>query len=231
MQRKPGLLLLLLTALTLPLTSHSEPLQPFRAEYKALFDLGLAIDGEATRSLEQNADGSWRLRLHAEAMIAMIDESSHFRLEQEQVQPLLYRYQRKVLRKKRTRQIEFDWDTGLIRTDATATPLSLPANVPAYDKVSHHIPLWRDAMAGNAPLEYRVVDGDHLETYRYRIIGEQQLSTPAGSFDTLLVERDRGPDASRQTRIWLAKEVPYLVVKLEQVEEGKHYEIQLSKLH
>lgn len=230
MQRQPGLLLLLLTLLTLPLVAHSAPLRPFVAEYSALFDLGLALDGNASRSLTPLADGRWRLSLDAKAMVASISESSRFQLVNDQVQPLEYHYQRKVMGKKRSHRVRFDWRGGTIRTDASSVPLTLPANVAVYDKVSHHLPLWRDAIDGRVNLSYQVVDGDRLEEYRYHVVGEERLSTPAGSFDTLLVARDRGADAKRQTRIWLAKEIPYLVVKLEQVEDGKRYQIALSKL-
>ncbi len=80
-------------------------------------------------------------------------------------------------------------------------------------------------------MSYQVVDGDEIETYDFRVLGEEQVSTKAGQVDAIKVERVRDPTQSkRQTILWFATEWDYLLVRLHQVEkDGKEYQIMLEE--
>jgi len=80
-------------------------------------------------------------------------------------------------------------------------------------------------------MSYQVVDGDEIETYDFRVLGEDKVSTKAGQVDAIKVERVRDPTQSkRETILWFAKDWDYLLVRLHQVEtDGKEYQIMLEE--
>jgi len=221
--------LLLLGSLMLPCAASAIEPTPFRAYYAAEFEQGLALHGEAVRELKQLDDHRWQLSLNASAFIASIKESSRFTVDGERIQSLEYHYQRKVLTKQRRHQVTFDRQARTIATDKVPRGWPMPADGISFDKLSHQLQLWQDAVDGQQEMHYSVVDGDHLSDYHYRTIGEESLTIGAQQFSTLVVERDRGDDSKRQTRIWFSREHPYLIVKLSQTEEGKRYEILLDR--
>src|SRR5690554_3989674 len=104
---------MLRTSLTLLLLSfgsllQAQPLQPFQASYTADWKQ-LPFTGTAERSLQQQADGTWDLRFKASMLIAGISESSRFKLQDGQLQPLRYKYDRTGLGKPRKSRQHFDW--------------------------------------------------------------------------------------------------------------------------
>ena len=52
---------------------------------------------------------------------------------------------------------------------------------------------------------------------RFKVEGNEQITTPAGSFNAVKVVRDRGEKSSRKTWIWFAPELDYMIVKIHQV--------------
>lgn len=208
-------------------------LAPFKAYYQAQFDLGISMEGEAIRQLQALKNGQWQLSLHAKAMIASIDESSRFQLpiQQHQIRPLQYNYQRKVLGKKKQRQLDFDWQQGTIASRYNDSSTSLALELNTLDTISYQIQLWHDLKAGKPNLEYQVADGGRVKQYRFKRLNDETITTPAGSFDAIKVARDRGKDSGRQTYIWFAKTHDHVIVKLEQIEtDGKQYTLLLERI-
>ncbi|MNQ74052.1 hypothetical protein D3C85_888010 [compost metagenome] len=76
-----------------------------------------------------------------------------------------------------------------------------------------------------------MLDGDEIETYDFRVLGEERVNTKAGVVDAIKVERVRDPtQSSRKTVLWFAKDWDFLLVRLHQVEkDGKEYQIMLKE--
>jgi hypothetical protein len=99
------------------------------------------------------------------------------------------------------------------------------------DKLSYQLQLRLDLLAGKTDMTYAVADGGKLKEYRFKVTGEEQIDTPYGRYNAVRVMRDRGEDADRETLIWLAPELDYLIVRLEQTEsDGKTYALLLKNL-
>jgi hypothetical protein len=58
---------------------------------------------------------------------------------------------------------------------------------------------------------FAIFDGKGQSRHEYRVAGRERLKTPAGEFDTVVVERTSGNDAAR---LWLAAEIGHLPVRL-----------------
>lgn len=80
-------------------------------------------------------------------------------------------------------------------------------------------------------MSYQVLDGDDIDTYDFRVLGEEAVTTMVGTVDAIKVERVRDPTQSKRiTVLWFAKDWDYLLVRLQQVEkDGKEYQIILEE--
>ena len=206
----------------------AQDLVPFTASYAA--DMRkIPVNGEATHTLTPIDDGKWQLSFNAGMFVARLSEESVLRVENDTIVPLTYRYQRRGLGRGRETVQFFDWDSGVVTGEHKDEPFTLPAEPGLLDQTTYQLALQRDLAAGKRDMTYRVVDGDDIDEYRFRVVGEDRVTTRVGQFDTVEVERVREPESKRETTLWFAKDWQYLLVRLNQVEtDGQEYQIVLK---
>lgn len=223
------------SALLLSLTAHAgdtPPITPFKAIYTSEWDAGIALKGEVERSLTNTPDGQWLFRTYASAMIASLEEISTVTFNQSQVVPQNYHYKKLVLGKKKEVRLAFDWPAMSVHNYVDDKPWKMDISESTQDKLSYQLQMRMDLKADKkGPLRYKIADGGQMKDYDFNIIGHEKIQSPIGEYDTIKVEMDRGPDASRETYIWYAPALDYMIVKLKQVEsDGKVYALQLKSM-
>lgn len=208
---------------------YAQPLQPFQASYTADWKQ-LPFTGTAERSLRQQADGNWELTFKASMLVAGVSESSVFRQQDNRLQPLRYRYDRTGLGKPRKNRQLFDWSSMQVNGKDKGRDYQLPLHTGVLDKSSYQLALQLDVARGEDNLSYIVLDGNDLDTYDFRLLGEEIIETPLGALNTVKVERVRDPGQNqRKTTLWFATDWDHLLVQLNQVErDGKEYTIMLQ---
>jgi hypothetical protein len=221
-----------LAALSLSLCASAlsaAQLTPFTASYAADMKK-IPVNGEAIHTLTQNTDGTWNLSFTAGMFVARLSEESTLRLEEGNIVPLAYKYERRGLGRNRETTQVFDWDNKRVTGEYKGEAFTLPTEPGLLDKTTYQLALVRDLMAGLTEMSYKVVDGDEIDEYNFKVIGEGRVTTRAGQFDAVEVERVRDADSKRQTTLWFAKDWNYLLVRLRQVEtDGQHYRIMLKE--
>jgi hypothetical protein len=220
----------LFCSLLLSLTTSASPAtQPkdFEAVYKAKFR-GIPIT--ATRKLETLADGSRLFTFHADSWIASLKETSQFRWNDSgHIVPVQYHYQRTGLGRDREAVLDFDWQAKRVVNNVEHKPWKMDIPEHALDKLSYQLQIRTDLINSKPLLEYSIADGGRLKQYNFEILGEEEITTPAGRFMAIKVKRLREQDAERHTIFWMAKDWDYLVVRLQQKEDdGGNYEIDLD---
>lgn len=220
---------LLLVSALFCLPAQGFELQPFSASYTADFKQ-VPVSGSAERSLVQQQDDTWKLRFKASMLVASLTEDSTFRVTNNSLQPLTYQYRRSGLGKSKEIEHDFDWSSRQVLGSERGKPLRVPLNRGLLDKSTYQLALQYDVADGKTSMSYQVLDGDDVETYDFRVLGEEAVRTRAGVVDALKVERVRDPTKSRRkTTMWFAKDWNYLLVRLHQVEtDGKEYQIMLK---
>lgn len=221
----------LLFALTLfSLPAFSAELEPFSASYTADWKQ-LPVSGSAERSLEKVDGERWKLDFEASMLVAGLTEQSTFTLDNGTLLPLSYRFDRSGLGKSKKVEQDFDWQQKQVIGSDRDNAVRLPLNRGLLDKSSYQIALQLDVADGKQSMSYQVVDGDEIETYDFRVLGEEVVRTRAGLIDAIKVERVRDPtQSSRKTVLWFAKDWGHLLVRLHQVEtDGKEYQIMLKE--
>ncbi|TCD21246.1 DUF3108 domain-containing protein [Pseudomonas sp. IC_126] len=221
-------LLLALAVLALPVQALE--LKPFSASYTADWKQ-VPVSGTAQRSLEKLEGNTWQLDFEASMLVASFNERSTFTVEGETFIPQKYRLKRSGLGKGKSIKHDFDWQAKQVTGEDRGDPVKLPLNRGLLDKSTYQIALQEAVAAGEKSMSYQVVDGDEIETYDFRVLGEEAVSTKAGQIDAIKVERVRDPTQSkRQTILWFAKDWDYMLVRLHQVEkDGKEYQIMLEE--
>lgn len=224
-------LMIALALSSMPALAQST-LKPFEASYTADWKQ-VPVSGSASRSLVAEADGRWKLSFEASMLVAGLSEVSTFRVENEQLVPLTYRFNRSGLGSSKSVELDFDWQTKQVLGNERGTAIRLPINLGMLDKSSYQQALQQDVAAGKTSMTYQVIDGDEIDAYDFRVLGEEVVRTKAGLIDAIKVERVRDPTQSqRKTTLWFAKDWNYLLVRLHQVEkDGKEYQIMLKEGH
>ncbi len=222
-------LFFILAALSLPASLMAAELQPFSASYTADWKQ-LPFSGKAERSLQVQDDGTWKLDFSASMLVASLNETSWLTLHNGDVQPQKYRYSRTGLGKSKKIKQNFDWTTQIATGSDRDTPIKATLIQGVQDKSSYQLALQRDIAQGKTSVSYQVLDGDELDTYDFRVLGEESVETMVGTVDAIKVERVRDPTQSKRiTILWFAKDWDYLLVRLQQVEkDGKEYQIILE---
>ena len=207
-----------------PGTPASVP-KPFEATYEASYS---GFEVTATRSLRQRGD-QFEFLLTATSWLATLQEASQFRWRaQGRIEPLSYSYQRKVLGSKRWEKQDFDWRAGEVHYSSEKKSQSLPLPANALDKLSYQLQLRYDLINDIRPLSYELIDGHRGKTYEFAIVSNAVIETPAGKLNSVQVERVRDDD-NRKTVFWLARDWDYLLVKMQQFEDGElEFEINLA---
>jgi hypothetical protein len=221
----------LLFALALfSLPALADALKPFSASYTADWKQ-LPVSGTASRSLEATGNDQWKLSFEASMLVASLTEQSILRFENAALLPQSYLYERSGLGKGKKIEHSFDWKDKQVVGSDRGNPVRLPLNRGMLDKSSYQLALQYDVAAGKQSMSYQVVDGDEVETYDFRVLGEEVVRTKAGMVDAIKVERVRDPtQTTRKTVLWFAKDWNYLLVRLHQVEtDGKEYQIMLKE--
>ncbi len=219
----------ILAALSLPASLMAAELQPFSASYTADWKQ-LPFSGKAERSLQLQEDGSWKLDFSASMLIAGLNETSWLKIHNGDVQPQKYRYSRNGMGKSKKVKHDFDWTAQVVTGSDRGTPVKVTLIQGVQDKSSYQLALQRDIADGKTSMSYQVLDGDELDTYDFRVLGEESVETMVGTVDAIKVERVRDPTQSqRKTILWFAKDWDFLLVRLQQVEkDGKEYQIILE---
>lgn len=214
-----------------PAGTPTMALKPLSSSYSAAIDKGVSIKGNAVRRLEPRADGTWLYRFDVDSFLADIEESLHFRWQNNRVVPLRYRYKLSGLMiRDRERSIDFNRDTQTVSGHFEGDKFQMDLKENALDPLGFQLQLMQDLKAGKREITYSVTnDGDYDES-TFAVLGEETLETALGELKTLKAQKVRDPDSKRETLMWFAPELDYLLVRLVQVEsDGTRYEIKIKE--
>lgn len=141
-------------------------------------------------------------------------ERSTFLYESGQIVPLEFSYQDGRQGEGNVR-VSFDWNRNVAITDASGRTAELGVQSGVLDRGSLQVALMRDLSSGGAPAtEYRLADGDALETYAYEGMDTATVATGLGPISAQrFVQRRHG--GSRSLVLWMAPSLSYLPVRIE----------------
>ncbi|MEA5444787.1 DUF3108 domain-containing protein [Gammaproteobacteria bacterium AB-CW1] len=224
MKRIVGVILLAALVLAVPPLDGKE--RGFTAEYRAYY--GSMRGASTVFTLERWNDDEWLWQSRSEpaGVVSMfrddiITERSRFRVVENGIQALDYRYHhREGGDTRRQRHLAFDLNDGIVRfnDDGDRGELEVPAH--SLDRFLAQYVLMRSLANDERPEGFHIVDRDRQFEQALDYAGEERIRTRAGRFDTVRVDL-KDADSERVLSLWMAPELDYLPVKLEQSEPGE----------
>lgn len=131
--------------------------------------------------------------------------------------------------------LAFDWSAQQVTYRSEAGKhKTMPLPEQALDPLSIQIAARRWVAAAPDPdtlgeADFTLVDEDEIKTYTLRAGDGGRIKTPAGRYDTLLVERV--DDKKRHLRFWLARDADWIPVRVEhQKGDGGIFRMSLTGL-
>ena len=209
----------LILLLFLPLSALAS-LPDFRASYD--FERGRMKIGESTFELERSQENIYRYTSEAKAtgflsifVDDVIREESIFKYEDDRFWPVSYEYRQLNSDKDRNENIAYNWTDNIAAVSYRGHESSQKLSAGMLDRFLMQLAISVEAQQGRFDRSYNVLDNGRVKQYRIRSRGMEEISTPAGTFMALRVDRvDRNAD--KFLRMWLAPELDYLPVKIEQ---------------
>ncbi|WP_426416518.1 DUF3108 domain-containing protein [Aestuariirhabdus sp. LZHN29] len=212
--------------LSLPLSALE--LTPYEATYSATY---FGQTGEAVRSLKVNDNGSYSASFNTDIRILLIKfyqhQSSNFAVTSEHlITPLHYQYA--GTKSKPATDVQFDWSDKLA-TNQSSPPWTVTLATGVQDELSYQEQMRLDLMHQRTPLTYQVIEkADRLDQLRFERAGAETLNTPWGKIETVKIKRLRKKGKERETFFWFAPAWDYLLVRIEHIERGSGYQVDLK---
>ena len=147
-----------------------------------------------------------------------IVERSRFTWKEGRITPMEYSYggEQGVAEQRMT----FDWERGLVvaRVDREEFELHLEHGV--LDPGSLRAVIMQELRLMKGAAHYVLIDEGSLKTYEYSSAGEATVDTQLGPLHTQVVVQQR-EGSSRRLLLWLAPELSFLPVRMEQQKNGE----------
>ena len=221
--------LLLSGLLTAPLAnantdSKTAVIKPFTAEYSIIRKSDPI--GVGTRQLEYLKSGKARYSYHSElSWLIFSDERSEesvISIENGQITPVSYKYERTGTGKDKFYEWEYNIDESkaLNVEKGVEKHVEFPENI--QDSLSYHFQQRLNLL--NNPEQkhfvYPVIrSSGKIKNYVYQYDGEEEILLPYGLVKTIRLKREV-VEKKKITYAWFAPELDYLLVKLYQMKSG-----------
>ncbi len=225
-----------LTAAETALPTFDRPPTPYSADYRLLRNDGQIAT--LTRSLQ--CDGArCRYRQHGRATgLARLltgggelDEQSHFTLEQGQLRPQRYTYRERLFGRERLTDLRFDHRAGTVASADGSWQQALGETT--LDGLLAQLALALALEQGVERLALEVIEQNgRSRAYRFRVVGQEPLTTRAGTLQTVRVEYLDPHRPERTTEVWFARHHANLPARIDQQrEDGTRWRYEVTALH
>lgn len=221
----PTLALGLLLAATPAL---AQPLAPFGADYAVRYG-AMSVGSSHFELRADGAPGRWVFESRSTpsgfgrlVTGGTLVQTSWLVVAGADVRPLRFRFDDGARRRSEDVSLTFDWERGRVAGEAKGEAVDLPLEPGMQDPVSSQLALMVELLAGGEPRNHVMIDGGRLRPTELRFERRERVTTPAGEFETL-VYTSRRTGGSRVTWMWLAPQLQYLPVRMEQMRREKRY--------
>ena len=194
----------------------------YRVEYKGK-EAGTAEFG--VRALPEGGIYEFSSRTMAKGLLKLARpnpavERSQFRIENGAVRPLEFWFEDGSRSGEDNLHIVFDWQRRIATVGTAEARREMAVPEGALDRGSLQVALMRDLKATGAPRTYALADEDSVASYEYADNGAATIATGVGSLATRIFTQQRA-GSSRVTWLWVAPELKFLPVRIEQRRDGE----------
>lgn len=190
----------------------------FTATYKV--SRGALTIGTTRIALTREPDGGYHYESHSwpARWAALFNkdkrhETSSGKLVNDRIRPHKYHYLRTGGDRERVAHLTFNWHTRTVVNNVAGSRWKMGIPEGTLDKLSTQLAMMQGLALNRTDFSFDVADGGTLKKFRYRVIGEEILEVPAGSYRTVKVEKLSDNDR-RRTLAWCAPRLSFLPVRI-----------------
>lgn len=147
-------------------------------------------------------------------------ERSQFRIVDGRIQPLEFWYEDGSRKGEDNAHIAFEWERNVAVVGNKDGRHEIALQPGALDRGSMQVALMRDLLATGKAAHYLLTDEDSTAPYDYTDMGEATTATGLGQLATRSLMQQR-EGSSRSTWLWVAPELKFLPVRIEQRRDGE----------
>jgi hypothetical protein len=147
-------------------------------------------------------------------------ERSHFRVDADGLRPVEFWYEDGSRSGDDNVHVVFDWGRGVVTFNSAEARREVAVPKGAVDRGTLQVARMRDFASPDVPHSYTIVDDDSVAEYEYTDNGAATITTKAGSHATRAFTQQRA-GSSRTTQLWVAPDLKYLPVRIEQRRDGE----------
>lgn len=147
-------------------------------------------------------------------------DRSQFRVDAGGIRPVEFWYEDGSRSGEDNVHIVFDWQRRIATVGTAEARREMAVPEGALDRGSLQVALMRNLAATGAPGTYSLADEDSVASYDYTDNGTATIETGAGSLATRIFTQQRA-GSSRVTWLWVAPELEFLPVRIEQRRDGE----------
>ncbi|QIZ76182.1 DUF3108 domain-containing protein [Ferrimonas lipolytica] len=199
------------------------PLTPFEANYDVTHGDSSLGGGKIT--LQKTATNQFQMGYVSDVGWLLLSdirsEQSLFDVNGDTLIPKRYLMERSGSGPDFSAEVEFDSVTGQIHARYKDRAADFPYKLPIYDNILYLMQLRLDVAAGKTQMNYHYIQKTKQRNIIYHVVGEEQLTTPFGTLNTVKVARIRKADSPKQTFAWLAKDHNYVIAQIQHYEDGE----------
>ena len=191
--------------------------------------------GEMEVQMNLLDDGSWKLTsLLDGGSIVKREESEVFELIDNQIKPINYRFNQRILFRKYIASADFDWTDKTVSyvENKDSGTLGLDENILGPSSASLQLRLdFRKLTEENIPNEitYKVYWKGTIKERTYDVNKDKEsVETPLGIFEAYKVSRKFSKDSNRSQIFWLAPGLDFSVIKIYDKDE-REVEIKIKE--
>lgn len=200
----------------------ANPLTPYVANYDISRGGDSVGGGEIT--LQKLDNGQYQMGYVSDVSWLFLSdrrsEQSLFEVEQQQIIPKRYVMERSGSGPDFDAEIRFDQPAQQIHARYKDRAADFPFELPIFDNILYQVQLRMDVASGATQVNYDYIVKTKQRHITYHVIGEEQLTLPSGQYDTIKIARIRKHESPKETFVWLAPSLNYVIVQLQHFEDG-----------
>jgi hypothetical protein len=147
-------------------------------------------------------------------------ERSRFRVDENGIRPLQFWYEDGSRSGEDNFEIAFDWARRVATVSDSEARREIALPDAALDRGSLQVALMRDLAGTGAVRSFKLADEDGVIEYEYTDNGTATMPTGSGPVTTRVLTQQR-VGSSRTTSLWVAPELRFLPVRIEQRRDGE----------
>ena len=197
---------------------QAAPLEPFEAEFR-LHVSKIPTTIKATLSLEPlDTPDRYRMSMQSRSFLVKNLEQSEFSWNECAPRSQQYRHEFRGFGIRREHTMSFDWAKHEVLFDDGDEKGHYPVGDDTLDELTMLLKAQCLFAEGLREFTLEAAYGDKVRSHTFVVTGEEEIETPAGNIQTLVIEKRRKKDSQRRTVFWVAPSLQYMLVKARHVE-------------